>query len=81
MSEGTGAMSSKAPGISAGPVNEGFGLCMMSLCLEPGFDAEESDCGGDAGGGCTTVAGTGSGGYCSVARGSDGVWNVTGPVP
>ena len=74
-------MSSKAPGISAGPVNEGFGLCMTSLCLESGFDAEEFDCGDDVEGGCTTVAGTGCGGYRSVVRGSDGVWKVTGPVP
>lgn len=74
-------MSSNAPVISAGPVNEGFGLCMISLCLESGFDAEEFDCDGDVEGGCTTVAGTGSGGYRSAVRGSDGVWNVTGPVP
>ena len=81
MSGGTGAMSSKAPARSAGPVNEGFGLCMISLCLESEFDADEFDCGGDVEGGCTTVMGTRSGGYRSVVRGSDGVWNVTGPVP
>jgi len=51
---------------------------MISLCLESEFDAEEFDC---VEGGCTTAVGTGSGGYRSAVRGSDGVWKVTGPVP
>jgi len=55
---------------------------MISLSLESGFDNEESDCGGGVEGGCTPVAAaTGSGGYRSAVRGSDGVWKVTGPVP
>ena len=74
-------MSDEAPATSAGPVNEGFGLCMIILCPESEFEAEEFDCGGDVEGGCTTVVGTGSGGYRSAVRGSDGVWKVTGPVP
>jgi hypothetical protein len=74
-----------------GPVDEGFGLCRISLALESEFDAEEFDCGGDGvrvemETGCNRLVSVevdgGNGRYRSTVVGSDGVWKVgTGPVP